>query len=262
MSYVFDSLEVKGLIFGKSNPIRQKIRVASTDHVDINNCQVIDDIKLELNDRVLLKNQENKIENGVYKVNENYQLTRTDDFDTGDSCNSHLLVIEDGTKNGTSTFMSTNMKGNDIIGTHELSFVKNVQTNEESPQDGNLVIWKNGKISDSKEKLSTIVSILNNLVTINHIVIKTVSYFNYDDSFYRDHPTPNPVCSFYVDASYPCYFDLYDGTNVIGSTTTTSVGTHQFEFTKPTSNKLLQLRAKLDSNNRNVVGIYSVQLKF
>lgn len=112
------------------------------------------------------------------------------------------------------------------------------------------------------DQKATIVSILNNLVTINHIILKTISYFNYDDSFYHDHPSSTPVCSFYVDAAYPCYFDLYDGENVIGSVTTTSPGTHQFEFTKPTSNKLLQLRAKLESNNRNVVGIYSAQLKF
>lgn len=113
-----------------------------------------------------------------------------------------------------------------------------------------------------EQKDSTIISILNNLVTINHIVLKTISYFNYDDSFYRDHPTPSPVCSFYIDAEYPCYFDLYDGETVIGSTTTTSPGTHQFTFNKPTTNKLLQLRAKLESNNRNFVGVYSIQLKF
>lgn len=84
--------------------IKNPVRFASTDNFDISNpSSVMDGVSLAFGDRVLLKNQETKSENGIYLYNgSGMAMTRTVDFDNPYVHSGDLVYVEEGTNNGKS----------------------------------------------------------------------------------------------------------------------------------------------------------------
>ena len=78
-------------------------RVASTNNIDINiihDTLTIDDVVLLFNNRILLKNQTNPNENGVYTYRITKRLKRSDDMDSNSKIlASSYFFIEEGTTN-------------------------------------------------------------------------------------------------------------------------------------------------------------------
>lgn len=103
--------------------IKQSCRAATTANITLSGLQTIDGITLVANDRVLVKNQTNPVENGVYLA-QSTAWTRATDFDaSSDLADGAFTFVEEGTANADSGWvMSTD--GVISIGVTSISFVQ------------------------------------------------------------------------------------------------------------------------------------------
>jgi hypothetical protein len=91
---------------------------------DFENGDTIDGHVLITGERVLIKNQTNQVENGIYTVNISGTPTRSTDLFTGSSAAGAFVFIEQGTVNSDSGFVCSSNSGSDIVGTNSLTFVQ------------------------------------------------------------------------------------------------------------------------------------------
>lgn len=78
----------------------------------------IDGIVLAAGNRILIKDQTNGIENGIYTVNASGAPTRTSDFDTGSTVAGAFTFVEEGTTNSNTGWIVTSNQGSDVVGTN------------------------------------------------------------------------------------------------------------------------------------------------
>lgn len=82
---------------------------------------VIDGYILELGTIILIKDQDNAVENGVYAVNASGPPTRVSGFENGDSVAGAIYYISEGSQFGT-YWVVDNIVGADIVGTDNITF--------------------------------------------------------------------------------------------------------------------------------------------
>lgn len=102
---------------------KSSCRVATTANITLSGLQTIDGVSLTLNDRVLVKNQTDAEDNGIYNASSS-TWTRSTDADTSSDITSGLFVaVTEGTANGDTAWLLTT---NDPItlGTTELTFTE------------------------------------------------------------------------------------------------------------------------------------------
>lgn len=101
--------------------IKESVRVQTTENITLSGLQTIDGVQLNEGDRVLVKNQTNKTENGIY-IQSSGQWTRQQDQDSDDEVTSGLFVfVEEGSINQDTGWVL--ITDNPIIlGTTELVF--------------------------------------------------------------------------------------------------------------------------------------------
>jgi microcystin-dependent protein len=109
--------------------LKVSARAATTANINIGtalvNGQQIDSVTLVTGNRVLVKNQTNGIENGIYSVLAAAGTpVRTSDFAAGSAAAGVFCFIQEGTNNSDCGFVCTNNSGSDIIGTNSLTFVQ------------------------------------------------------------------------------------------------------------------------------------------
>ncbi len=83
--------------------------------------QIIDGITLAVGDRILLKDQTDQKQNGIYNVTSTTP-TRSADMAVGTNAGTSALFVDEGTVNGNLGFLCTNAYGVDIVGTSHLGF--------------------------------------------------------------------------------------------------------------------------------------------
>jgi hypothetical protein len=99
-------------------------RVASLSNIPtISGLLTIDGITVVAGDIVLLKDQSNGIENGIYEAAVG-TWSRAPNLETGSSASGIALLIQEGTVNGTNLFTCTTIPGSDTVGTDSLTMVK------------------------------------------------------------------------------------------------------------------------------------------
>tara|TARA_R100000231_G_scaffold38005_1_gene33319 strand:- start:3550 stop:4947 length:1398 start_codon:yes stop_codon:yes gene_type:complete len=103
--------------------VKDSCTVASTANVTIatalNNGDVFDSVALSTGDRVLLKDQTNATENGIYIVGAS--PARADDLAAGADAAGAFTFIEQGTS-ADKGFVCTSNKGSAVVGTNNLAF--------------------------------------------------------------------------------------------------------------------------------------------
>ncbi len=113
---------VDGLIQGLD--IKESAKVATVIPGDLalnyENGDVIDGITLVTNDIILIKNQTNSTENGIYKVNASGAPTRILSLNTGANAAGTFTFVEQGTVNEDSGWVCTSNTGTAIVGTNNL----------------------------------------------------------------------------------------------------------------------------------------------
>ena len=107
--------------------IKQPVRVATTSSkilaTDFQTGDTIDGIVLATGDRVLVKDQTNGIENGIYIVTTGAP-TRSSDFAAGSSSAGSNVRIYEGTVNNNTNWEVTNENPNDVVGTNSIIFLQ------------------------------------------------------------------------------------------------------------------------------------------
>ncbi len=115
---------------------RTVARVATTANITIstalNNGDTIDDITLATNDRVLVKSQTTKSQNGVYVVGA--VPARATDFDTYDEHAGTIVAVSEGTANAGKLYYGANSAGG-TLDTTSIEFVSIVFPTVESVLD-------------------------------------------------------------------------------------------------------------------------------
>ena len=123
-----DEAATKGYVDAQIEGVdyKQEVRVASTGPVDIselNNGDVVDGVTLATGDRVLLKDQVDATENGVYVVGASAGSTvRAVDFAAGAAASGAAVQVLFGTANALRGYVCSDASGSDVVGTYGLTF--------------------------------------------------------------------------------------------------------------------------------------------
>jgi hypothetical protein len=108
---------------------KESVRAATTASVDlstdVSNGNTIDGVTLSTGDRILVKNQTNAADNGIYIVAASGTPSRASDFDEPAEVTSGVFFfVEEGTANGDGGFVLTSDGGQQTVGTDNLTFVQ------------------------------------------------------------------------------------------------------------------------------------------
>lgn len=134
--------EIDNLLQGL-NP-KQSVKVATTGNIDIFNPPTsIDGISLNIGDRILVKDQTNQAQNGIYIFNGSGQaLTRASDADTWNELVRALVWIESGNTNSNTSWVC-NIPSSGILGTDPIIFVRFATSGGMQPYNTNLTSISN-----------------------------------------------------------------------------------------------------------------------
>ncbi len=131
--------------------------VASTENVDLLSAQtVIDDVMLAPGFRVLLANQHNLVENGIYVVNQYGYLSRAEDFAHGSKVAGSFAFVQQGTLKGDKGYVCIADTGSDVVGVNALRF---------SQFNGNIISAGTGLFKDGNNVLNIALDPLGGLST-------------------------------------------------------------------------------------------------
>jgi len=126
MAFEFDSLIITGLIGGSAMSLRRNVVVASVGPVnlatEVEDGDTIDGVVLTTGDRVLLKDQVDPIENGLYDVQVSGPPLRAEDANDGAQVSGIFTVAKDGMVNGDTVWLCTSDPGADVVGTNALTW--------------------------------------------------------------------------------------------------------------------------------------------
>jgi hypothetical protein len=118
MSYVHSVLS--GL-----NPKESVVAVSIGVNIDLTVVlSVLDGISLVQPNRVLLKDQNNPIENGIYIIQSSSPPIRSDDMALGSSIAGDFVFVEQGVVNSGSGWVSSCIIGQDLVGVNNLTFTQ------------------------------------------------------------------------------------------------------------------------------------------
>lgn len=108
------------------NAYKFRVRVATTTSGTLSTSfaagQVIDGVTLAIGDRILIKDQTNQVENGIYRVNSSGAPSRDNDLAIGKGAATVTITVNQGTINAHSIWICDSIIGSDIVGTNNLSF--------------------------------------------------------------------------------------------------------------------------------------------
>ena len=102
--------------------VKESVRVATVENINLQGLQTIDGVALAVGDRVLVKNQTNAVENGIYIVAA-AAWTRAADAVNGKVNPGMFTFVEEGNLNNNNGFVLTN-DGGVVVGTNELHFAQ------------------------------------------------------------------------------------------------------------------------------------------
>lgn len=119
LEFVRDSEEI--VLFNKG--LKTSVVAATTQNITLTGTQTIDGVSVSISQRVLVKNQTNNTQNGIYVVASG-AWTRATDFDsTDDLINGAVVKVTGGTLYTNKKFCLTSSK-NSVIGTDPIQFVQ------------------------------------------------------------------------------------------------------------------------------------------
>ncbi len=102
------------------------VRAATTGNIDLTqdlqNNDTLDGVTLATNDKVLVKNQSNNTQNGIYIVVASGTASRDPDFDTVDELAGQMIIVKEGSVNADSFQLCTTDSGS--IGSAAITFTQ------------------------------------------------------------------------------------------------------------------------------------------
>jgi hypothetical protein len=102
---------------------KESAKAASTANINIlSSITTLDTITIIPGDRVLIKNQTNQVENGIYIVQNGGFLTRSIDLANGSRAAGVFTFVQQGTDNGDKGLVCITDYPSDIVGTNNINF--------------------------------------------------------------------------------------------------------------------------------------------
>tara|TARA_Y100001937_G_scaffold61419_1_gene84145 strand:- start:1834 stop:3354 length:1521 start_codon:yes stop_codon:yes gene_type:complete len=113
----------KGYVDGVAQglDVKDSVKVATTANITLSGTQTIDGISVSADERVLVKNQNNATENGLYLCKAS-AWARTSDLAAGSDAAGMFAFVEQGSTNADIGFVCTSDKGSAVVGTNNLAF--------------------------------------------------------------------------------------------------------------------------------------------
>lgn len=102
---------------------KEEVNAATTANITLSGTQTIDTVALVAGNRVLVKNQTNGVQNGIYIVAVG-AWSRSTDMSVGSSASGSAVAINAGAVNGGSGYTCTNLPGAGVVGTNSLTFIR------------------------------------------------------------------------------------------------------------------------------------------
>lgn len=107
--------------------VKDSVDVATTTQQnlvsDFTPGSLIDSFEITTGNRILIKNQADPTENGIY-LSTNGNISRAEDFNTGDSVSGAFTFVKSGTINGNLGWICNSQEPNDIVGTDDIFFTQ------------------------------------------------------------------------------------------------------------------------------------------
>ena len=107
--------------------VKDSVVVATVNALNLSSdfvvSSVIDGYTLQLGDRILIKNQINGVENGLYNVTED-KPTRVSDLSTGSNASGTFTFVENGVMNGSTGWLCNSPPYDDIVDSSVLNFTQ------------------------------------------------------------------------------------------------------------------------------------------
>jgi|688.fasta_scaffold10145_3 hypothetical protein len=120
--------------------IKNSVQVTTITNMDLNTDltieSVIDGYTLKIGDRVLIKDQDNQVENGMYIINDSGIPSRSSDLIDGDNAAGVYVFIQYGQLQGSTGWICHTEPGDDIVGTDPIIFVQFTGLGEVDAGDG------------------------------------------------------------------------------------------------------------------------------
>ena len=119
-----NKLYVDSLVTGLD--VKKSCRVATTGNIVLNTTTPIDGVTIVAGDRVLVKDQTNATENGIYVASEsNWSRAEDADNSPGNEVSGGMYTfIEEGTTNAETGWVLSSPNGDAVLGTDDLIFTK------------------------------------------------------------------------------------------------------------------------------------------
>jgi hypothetical protein len=109
-------------LLGTNSSWKRPVNAATTTNITLFGSQTIDGVLVTENSyRVLVKDQINSVENGIYVVRTGI-WDRSDDFIVGSQCSGSMVYVSSGTANGESVYICNSPLGSDFVGTNNAVF--------------------------------------------------------------------------------------------------------------------------------------------
>jgi hypothetical protein len=109
-------------LLGTYNTWKRPVNVATTGVITLSGSQIIDGVLvIENSYRVLVKDQTNATENGIYVVRTGV-WDRADDFIIGSQCSGSMIYVSSGTVGAEKVFICNSPLGSDYVGTNNIVF--------------------------------------------------------------------------------------------------------------------------------------------
>jgi hypothetical protein len=114
----------KGYVDGIAQGLnwKESVRAATTADITLSGTQTIDGVAVVADDRVLVKDQTDQTENGIY-VAASGSWARADDMDAAGEFSGAAIFIQEGTANADTGYVCTN-NGDVTIGTDNIAFTQ------------------------------------------------------------------------------------------------------------------------------------------
>jgi hypothetical protein len=110
--------------YGNARNFKEAVRVATIIHAQLNtgyrNHSTIDGVTLKTHDRILIKNQNDAKENGIYIVNSVGAPTRSEDMTTNAPANSFMVTVKEGIQNKNTIWVCNSPHESDIVGDDDI----------------------------------------------------------------------------------------------------------------------------------------------
>lgn len=140
--------------------VKQSVRAATTgQNISLSGLQTIDEVELVAGDRILVKDQLNSIENGVYVVAEGAWQRSSDMDEPYEVTPGVFFFVEEGTENSDSGFVITSdnelVVGEDPILFTQFSGTGMITTGDGLIKDGNIihVVGTEGRITANEDSI-------------------------------------------------------------------------------------------------------------